>query len=342
MDTSVVPAPATFGSRRALSREVEGFAVSDVHFGADLDLPRHTHDHAIVAVVMAGSMGQFGGSGRSTECRAATVLVEPAGEPHANRFGAAGARILMVSPEQGEREILEPFLLVLASGAHLHDPEISALAARVSHELSVPDNITPLAVTGLVLEMLARTSRMSARPKPVVTIDVSPEAAPDEPPATLDALAALDATALRSLYEAASTPTVADLDGDLVGRMLAFEGLRRGWLARALRAFAAWRHFPWRGKSFTTLDRDTGAGINRVFGDGRPRRWFRFATCIGASRAGAFSAFQLDYDHPGNPFYIRAIKDEVRQLRPGLFLGQAYLVTRRRTRLVLYFGLARV
>lgn len=175
MDTSVVPAPATFGSRRALSREVEGFAVSDVHFGADLDLPRHTHDHAIVAVVMAGSMGQFGGSGRSTECRAATVLVEPAGEPHANRFGAAGARILMVSPEQGEREILEPFLLVLASGAHLHDPEISALAARVSHELSVPDNITPLAVTGLVLEMLARTSRMAGprsarRPPPWLAV----------------------------------------------------------------------------------------------------------------------------------------------------------------------------
>jgi len=31
----------------------------------------------------------------------------------------------------------------------------------------------------------------------------------------------------------------------------------------------------------------------------------------------------------------------VRQLRPGLFLGQAYLKTKRRETLVLYFGLER-
>ena len=174
MDTRVVPAPATFGSRQARSREFEGFAVSDVHFGGDLHLPRHTHDRAIVAVLMAGSM-EYGGSGGSTDCRAATILVEPAGEPHANRFDAAGARILMVSPEQGGGEILDPFLPVLASGAHLHDTEISALAVRVTRELSTPDNLTPLAVTGLVLEMLARTARMAgprdaSRPPPWLAV----------------------------------------------------------------------------------------------------------------------------------------------------------------------------
>ena len=33
----------------------------------------------------------------------------------------------------------------------------------------------------------------------------------------------------------------------------------------------------------------------------------------------SFDAFQLDYDNRDNPFFVRAIKDEVRQLRPGLF-----------------------
>ena len=59
------------------------------------------------------------------------------------------------------------------------------------------------------------------------------------------------------------------------------------------------------------------------------------------SRAGAFDAVQLDYDNPGNPGFIRAIKDEVRVVAPGLFLGQAYLMWRGQPRLVLYFGLAR-
>ena len=152
----------------------------------------------------------------------------------------------------------------------------------------------------------------------------------------------MTADELHQVYAACATPTIAEVSGDLRGRMLAFNGLGRGLLARALRAFARWRFFPWRGKSFKTLGPDHGEGINRVFGDRKPRRWFRFETKIGPSRAGAFDAFHLDYDNPGNPFYIRAIKDEIRRLRPGLYLGQAYLVTPKRVRLVLYFGLATI
>ena len=77
--------------------------------------------------------------------------------------------------------------------------------------------------------------------------------------------------------------------------------------------------------------------VNRVFTD--KVRWFKFDTFIARSRAGEFDAFQLDYDNPGNPFFIRAIKDEVRELRPGLFLGQAYFKTKKREILMLYFGL---
>ena len=158
--------------------------------------------------------------------------------------------------------------------------------------------------------------------------------------ATLDDLAAMTADELHQVYAACATPTIAEVSGDLRGRMLAFNGLGRGLLARALRAFARWRFFPWRGKSFKTLGPDRGEGINRVFGDRKPRHWFRFETKIGPSRAGGFDAFHLDYDNPGNPFYIRAIKDEIRRVQPGLYLGQAYLLTRKRARLVLYFGLA--
>jgi hypothetical protein len=159
-------------------------------------------------------------------------------------------------------------------------------------------------------------------------------------PRTLDELAALDPRALASLYRDARTPRVVDLDGDLTGRMLASPMLPR-WLASPLRRFAAWARFPWRGKSFSAADDARGEGINRVFRGGWARRWFRFATFIAPSRAGAFDAFQLDYDNADNPGFIRAIKDEVREVAPGLWLGLAYFLWRDRPRLVLYFGLAR-
>src|SRR5690606_13322437 len=95
--------------------------------------------------------------------------------------------------------------------------------------------------------------------------------------------------------------------------------------------------FVWRGKSFTPEGEDRGAGINRVLVD--RLKLFRFTTFVGPSRAGEFDALQLDYDVPGNPRLIRAIKDELRELRPNLYLGQAYAQWRGRPRLVLYFGL---
>jgi hypothetical protein len=153
---------------------------------------------------------------------------------------------------------------------------------------------------------------------------------------TLDDLAALGAAECLQLYRSAATPRVSDLDGDLVGRMLAVPWAWR-FVAGPLRSWARSRFFPWQGKTFRSLSDDRGEGINRVFGN--RFRWYRFETYVGPSRAGRFDALQLDYDNPGNPFFIRAIKDEVREVAPGLWLGQAWLAVGRKPRLAVYFGL---
>jgi hypothetical protein len=163
-------------------------------------------------------------------------------------------------------------------------------------------------------------------------------AAPVVIPSDLDGLLALDADALGALYAAASVPRVDELDGDLRGRMLAIPRLPSA-LAGPVRAFAGSSVFPWRGKSFASRSATEGEGVNRVISD--RFRLFRFGTFVGPSRAGAFDALQLDYDRPSNPFFIRAIKDEVRTLRPGLWLGQAWLHVGGRDHLALYFGLER-
>jgi hypothetical protein len=155
-------------------------------------------------------------------------------------------------------------------------------------------------------------------------------------PSALDDLLALDAPELDALYRGAAVPDLAVISGDLKGRMLALPALRPP-VATAIRAFASSSRFPWRGKSFTPLGAGRGEGINRVIRD----RWklYRFETFVGPSRGGNFDAVQLDYDLSTNPFFIRPIKDEIRELSPGLYLGQAYLQRPRKAHLVLYFGL---
>jgi hypothetical protein len=154
---------------------------------------------------------------------------------------------------------------------------------------------------------------------------------------TLDDLLALSPDQLGALYAGASVPRLDQVEGDLRGRMLAWPSMSRGPVAGLLRRWAASSRFPWRGKSFTAGD-ERGEGINRVILD--RFRLYRFETFVGRSRAGDFDAVQLDYDRPGNPFFIRPIRDEIRELSPGLYLGQAWLeIGARPPALVLYFGL---
>ena len=72
--------------------------------------------------------------------------------------------------------------------------------------------------------------------------------------------------------------------------------------AAAPRRPAALAGFPWRGKTFTYQEAGRGRGISSAS-------------------------------------FHRAIKDEAREVAPGLYLGLAYFMLRGRARLVLYFGL---
>jgi hypothetical protein len=143
-------------------------------------------------------------------------------------------------------------------------------------------------------------------------------------------LSALDGEALAERYWRAQTPTLDEMVGDFDGRMLAAPPLR-GALGALWRTVVGSELFPWRGKSFSapTATGERGDGVNRVFTD----RWraFRFATYLARSRAGDFDALHIDYDLPTNPFFVRAVRavrDEIRRVGPGVYLGQSYLVLR--------------
>jgi hypothetical protein len=154
---------------------------------------------------------------------------------------------------------------------------------------------------------------------------------------TLDDLAELGPDELLVLYRSARTPKVEDLRGKLKGRMLASPLAKHGAVAGFLKQFAADGPMPWQGKTFRPLGKERGEGINRVFGN--RANWYRFETFVGPSRAGAFDALQLDYDLSDNPFFVRPIKDEVREVAPGLWLGLAYLHTKKKDRLGIFFAL---
>lgn len=97
--------------------------------------------------------------GRTYHCPPAAVFTEPAGQPHANRMGLAGAHVLVVQPDPARLELLKPFAAFLESPWHRHHGGIAARAGRLASELDRPDDLTPLAAESAVLEMLVALAR---------------------------------------------------------------------------------------------------------------------------------------------------------------------------------------
>jgi AraC family transcriptional regulator len=151
--------PVTLGSSSYRYVDADGFLVTSVRFPPLLKLPLHTHERATVAIILHGS---FDGlmRGGSHPCPQASVLTEPAGEPHGNLFERAGAAVLTVQPDPDRHDLLEPFARVLGEVSHDRDLGAAALARRAAGELSEPDAVTPFAVEGLVLELLALMARL--------------------------------------------------------------------------------------------------------------------------------------------------------------------------------------
>jgi hypothetical protein len=182
-----------------------------------------------------------------------------------------------------------------------------------------------------------QTTTTTTAPRTTATAPTTGTAAAQ--PRTLDDLAALDVDALEAVYRRGTVPaSLHALDGSPVCRMLSVRRLDHGVVAGALRGFARSGAFPWAGKSFSAASDGEGTGINRVRLAGT-RRWFPFQTRIEPSAIDGAPCILLDYDHRVNPKPIRMIRDELREVAPGPFLGPAMLDTKNSPpKLVLFFA----
>jgi hypothetical protein len=140
---------------------------------------------------------------------------------------------------------------------------------------------------------------------------------------TLDDLSALSYEQLDTLYRAGSVPAdFSVLDSKPKGRMLAVRGVDKTPASGLLRAVSKLDLFPWDGKSLSATGAQEGEGINRI-NLGLSMNWFPFTTRVVTSVIDGADTILLDYEQPGNPWFVRKIRDELREVAPGLFLGPA-------------------
>ncbi|HZN03846.1 MAG TPA: helix-turn-helix domain-containing protein [Candidatus Polarisedimenticolia bacterium] len=164
--------PLSLGSQRSRSIAVDGFRVTEVWFPPFLRLPPHTHDRASLAVMLGGSF-DLTLSRSSHSCPPASVFTEPVGERHGNRIDAAGAHVIVVQPDPARADLTRPCRDLFDRPAHFRHAAITACARQLGAELQARDAVTPLAIEGTVLSMIASAARLT-------------EIAPRRAPAWLD------------------------------------------------------------------------------------------------------------------------------------------------------------
>jgi AraC family transcriptional regulator len=165
---------------RALLGEHE---VTSLEFPPGSRLPAFEIERGYLAVVLEGALVKtFSRSERSLD--AGSFVTLPPGATHATAFGPRGARIVVVRNRGGTApSTLEPVVRRLR---HVRATSTAEIGRRLAAELRANDSSWSLAAEGLVLQLLAATTRAPhaerrspARSRIQATRELLHEAAPD-------------------------------------------------------------------------------------------------------------------------------------------------------------------
>jgi AraC family transcriptional regulator len=148
----------SFGAATLRRLDAGGFLVSEVAFPPALSLPRHHHDRACLTVMLDGIFSERIAQ-RDVACVRGSILAKPPHEPHSDLFGVSGSRQLIIEPDERRLDEICTLGPLFRGISYTRDMLVAAQASRLADELNAPDSLTPLAVEGFTLELLALLSR---------------------------------------------------------------------------------------------------------------------------------------------------------------------------------------
>lgn len=138
-----------------------GLTLTETAYAARQQLPKHSHDRACFVVVLSGSFSEVY-EGRPRACEPLSVIFRPRDESHSDRFDEQGARCLNVELSDQWLRRVGAYTRALDDSADFRGGAFPSLAARLYGEYRRMDAASPLAIEGLLLEVVAEAARASA------------------------------------------------------------------------------------------------------------------------------------------------------------------------------------
>ena len=142
-------------------RHVGAFTLSESAYLPDTKLPEHSHEHSYFCILLQGAYTEKYGN-KVRECKPSTVVFHPPGEVHANQFLKRGGKLFRLALDHQWLARVREHSSTLCKPADFNGGSLAWLAARLYGEFLQTDNVSPLVIEGLALEIVAELSRRTA------------------------------------------------------------------------------------------------------------------------------------------------------------------------------------
>jgi AraC family transcriptional regulator len=138
--------------------DIAGFSLTEAVYAEGVSLDRHCHANAYLLLDLSGQYSEKH-SHRDFVWGEGALHLLPAGERHENEFATA-VRCLRVKIEPQVIERLgDESRLALSEPREISGPLTAWLSNRLLREFRAQDDVAPLAMEGVLLEMLAESAR---------------------------------------------------------------------------------------------------------------------------------------------------------------------------------------
>ena len=139
-----------------------GFTITEGIHKDGARLPWHDHETPTICFVLQGAFTEAWHGG-SIECTSSTLKITPAGERHCDYFSRGDVRGLLIEADDALVAAIRPYSAILDERMSFHGGLVPGIAWRVYDEMLRMDTAAPLAIEGLLLELVAAASRIGDR-----------------------------------------------------------------------------------------------------------------------------------------------------------------------------------
>jgi AraC family transcriptional regulator len=144
-------------------KAMAGFSLKEFAQPPYRRLPWHEHRDASICFVVSGAYAERMRA-QDHECPPHSMVFKPAGERHADEFGREGGTCLLMEVGPERLRTLEPVSAITARHSLVQDAKLAALGHQIYREFLWGDDLSPLAVEGLILEVLVEAARAGREP----------------------------------------------------------------------------------------------------------------------------------------------------------------------------------